>query len=74
MKALLAAAGLIIAMAALALLMSKPAEPPAGGSTPEVPIGRDRPDETYAVNGSAFSGRGSAASPWSSTGGWRWGA
>jgi serpin B len=58
MKALLAAAGLIVAIAALALLMSKPAEPPAGGSTPEVPIGNRTPDETYAVNGSASSAAG----------------
>jgi serine protease inhibitor len=57
-KALLAAAGLIVAIAALALLMSKPAEPPAGGPTPEAPIGRETPDETYAVNGSAFSAAG----------------
>ena len=55
MKALLAAAGLIVAIAVLVLLMSKPAEPPAGGPTPEVPIGRETPDETYAVNGSASS-------------------
>jgi len=57
-KALLAAAGLIVAIAALALLMSKPVEPPAGGPTPEPPIGRETPDETYAVNGSAFSAAG----------------
>ena len=57
-KALLAAAGLIVAIAALALLMSKPVEPPAGGPTPEPPIGRERPDETYAVNGSASSTAG----------------
>jgi serpin B len=56
MKALLAAAGLIVAIAALALLMSKPAEPPAGGSTPEVPIGNRTPNKTYAVNGSAGLG------------------
>ena len=55
-KALLAAAGLIVAIAALALLMSKPAEPPAGGSTPEVPIGNRTPNKTYAVNGSAGLG------------------
>jgi Serine protease inhibitor len=58
MKALLAAAGLIVAIAALALLMSKSAEPPAGGPTPEEPIGRETPDETYAVNGSASSAAG----------------
>jgi serine protease inhibitor len=57
-KALLAAAGLIVVIAALALLMSKPAEPPAGGPTPEVPIGRETPDKTYAVNGSASSTAG----------------
>jgi serpin B len=55
-KALLAAAGLIVAIAALALLMSKPAEPPAGGSTPEVPIGNRTLNKTYAVNGSAGLG------------------
>jgi serpin B len=57
-KALLAAAGLIVAIAALALLMTRPVEPPAGGPTPEVPIGRETPDKTYAVNGSAFSAAG----------------
>jgi serine protease inhibitor len=55
-KALLAAAGLIVAIAALALLMSKPAEPPAGGSTPETPIGHKTPGKNYAVNGSAGLG------------------
>jgi serpin B len=55
-KALLAAAGLIVAIAALALLMSKPAEPPAGGSTLEVPIGNRTPNKTYAVDGSAGLG------------------
>ena len=57
-KALLAAAGLIVAIAALALLMSKPAESPAGGSTPEVPIGNRTPNKTYAVNCSVFSAAG----------------
>jgi hypothetical protein len=55
-KALLAAAGLIVAIAALALLVSKPAEPPAGGSTPEAPIDRETPSKNYAVNGSAGLG------------------
>jgi serpin B len=57
-KALLAAAALIVAIAALALLMSKLAESPAGGSTPEVPIGNRTPNKTYAVNCSVFSAAG----------------
>jgi serpin B len=57
-KALLAAAGLLVAIAALALLMSKPAEPSAGGPTPEPPIGRETPDKTYAVNCSVLSAAG----------------
>jgi hypothetical protein len=36
--------------------MSKSAEPPAGGFTPEAPIDRETPDKTYAVNGSAGLG------------------
>jgi len=48
-KALLLAAGLVVVIAALALLMSKPAEPPASGFTPEAPTSHKTPNETYTA-------------------------
>jgi hypothetical protein len=40
----------------LALLVSKSAEPPAGGFTPEAPIDRETPSKNYTVNCSAGLG------------------